>query len=522
MYLNKMGTKRQVAPGSASFNQPYCSLDHIKTNNKSSNETDGTDATTHSHSRSLSPTPHSVTQNSTSVPDKKTGRNKVRFAFSNISVIQCNLHKAKTAWDAIANNFNKTINPIFLTTEPYHDSNRAIPRVHKDLTHYYYSQGTAGPRSCISVHKSLNNSCWELKQFSSKDCMAIKININDKKVILASIYMDIEDESFPPKSLIELEKYAKQIDVTLIIGSDANSHHVLWGDKKQDKRGEVLLEYLYSCDLSWANRGSKPTFVNSRGHSSVIDLTLTNNKGSDLINSWRVSDLISNSDHNYITFNINVESKSTNITYNPTKTNWEKFEDFVCNSSRCEYIKKLEIKNEEDMDIAAQELITLINEAMIASCPSTYITSTFKRPPWMTREVDEARANIRHRLKRVKKSKTRNNWNTYHSELKDYKKLFKKAKSDSWKEFCKNTESTSDIARVHNILKVTGSKPTKLDTIYKSKNTKTLTDSPNETLDVMIKHHFTGVSADAPQDVNQQVNKIKPPNELIKKIINED
>ena len=292
--------------------------------------------------------------------------------------------------------------------------------------------------------------------------------------------------------------------------------------KKQDKRGEVLLEYLYSCDLSWANRGSKPTFVNSRGHSSVIDLTLTNNKGSDLINSWRVSDLISNSDHNYITFNINVESKSTNITYNPTKTNWEKFEDFVCNSSRCEYIKKLEITNEEDMDIAAQELITLINEAMIASCPSTYITSTFKRPPWMTREVDEARANIRHRLKRVKKSKTRNNWNTYHSELKDYKKLFKKAKSDSWKEFCKNTESTSDIARVHNILKVTGSKPTKLDTIYKSKNTKTLTDSPNETLDVMIKHHFTGVSADAPQDVNQQVNKIKPPNELIKKIINED
>ena len=252
--------------------------------------------------------------------------------------------------------------------------------------------------------------------------MAIKININDKKVILASIYMDVEDESFPPKSLIELEKYAKQIDVPLIIGSDTSSHHVLWGDKKQDKRGEVLLEYLYSCDLSWANRGSKPTFVNSRGHSSVIDLTLTNNKGSDLINSWRLSDLISNSDHNYITFNIIVESKSTNITYNPTKTNWEKFENFLCNSSRCEYIKKLEITN-EDMDIAAQELITLINEAMIASCLPTYITSTLKRLPWMTREVDEARANIRHRLKRAKKSKTRNNWNTYHSELKDYKKL---------------------------------------------------------------------------------------------------
>ena len=146
----------------------------------------------------------------------------------------------------------------------------------------------------------------------------------------------------------------------------------------------------------------------------------------------------------YITFNINVESKSTNITYNLTKTNWE---NFLCNSSRCEYIKKLELTNEENMDIAAKELITLINEAMIASCPPTYITSTHKRPPWMTREVDEARANIRQ--ERAKKSKTRINWNTYHSELKDYMKLLKKTKSDSWKEFCKNTDSTSDISRVH-------------------------------------------------------------------------
>ena len=132
IYLNKIGTKRQVAPGSASVNQPSCSLVHIKANKKSirkpSNETDGTDVTTHSHSPSLSPTPHYVTQNSISRSGKKTGTNKVRSAFSNISVIQCNLHKAKSAWDEIANTFSKTINPIFLATEPYHDRNRAIPR----------------------------------------------------------------------------------------------------------------------------------------------------------------------------------------------------------------------------------------------------------------------------------------------------------------------------------------------------------------------------------------------------------
>ena len=48
--------------------------------------------------------------------------------------------------------------------------------------------------------------------------------------------MDAEDKSFPPKSLDELTKYAKQIDTPLIVGSDTNGHHTIWGDKKQDKR----------------------------------------------------------------------------------------------------------------------------------------------------------------------------------------------------------------------------------------------------------------------------------------------
>ena len=57
------------------------------------------------------------------------------------------------------------------------------------------------------------------------------------------------------------------------------------------------------------------------------------------------------------------------------------------------------------MDSTAQELITLINEALVAACPPTYTTNTLKKPPWMTREVDDARANIKHRLKRAKKQK---------------------------------------------------------------------------------------------------------------------
>ena len=94
---------------------------------------------------------------------------------------------------------------------------------------------------------------------------------------------DAEDKDFPPKSVTELTNYATKTNAPLIVGSDTNSHHMIWEDKNQDKREEILLEYLGNSGLSWANKGTKPTYVNSRGHFSVIDLTITNNKATDLI-----------------------------------------------------------------------------------------------------------------------------------------------------------------------------------------------------------------------------------------------
>ena len=137
----------------------------------------------------------------------------------------------------------------------------------------------------------------------------------------------------------------------------------------------------------------------------MIDLTITNNKALDLVKNWYVSDRVSNSDHKYIMFNIDTEKKQNNITYNPNKTDWEKFSEYIRKSSRFKYLNQIQLENEVDMDNLAQELITLLNEALVASCPPKYTSSTLKRPLWMTSEVDDARTNIRHRLKRARKSK---------------------------------------------------------------------------------------------------------------------
>ena len=234
-YPSKMGTDSPVAPGSVPNNHPSCSprltKTHSKTkyqstnsttlnkpSSKTTNKTGGTVISNHSLTHPLnqsSTSPLSSSQR-TAVPNKKPSTKKVAFDLNKLSVIQCNLHKAKSAWDSIASSFTDIRHPIFITTEPYHDRNRVIPSVHKDLVHYYCNQRPNGPRACISVHKTLHSVCWEIKEFTSRDYVAIKIFINSKTLILASVYMDAEDKSFPPESLNELTKYAKQIDSPLI------------------------------------------------------------------------------------------------------------------------------------------------------------------------------------------------------------------------------------------------------------------------------------------------------------------
>ena len=156
-YPSKMGTDSPVAPGSVPNNQPSCSprltKTHSKTksqsttlnkpSSKTTNKTGGTVVSNHPLTHSLNQSSTSslgYTQRTTAVPNKKPSTKKVGFNLNKLSVIQCNLHKAKSAWDSIASSFNDIKHPIFITTEPYHDRNRVILSVHKDLVHYYCNQ----------------------------------------------------------------------------------------------------------------------------------------------------------------------------------------------------------------------------------------------------------------------------------------------------------------------------------------------------------------------------------------------
>jgi hypothetical protein len=91
------------------------------------------------------------------------------------------------------------------------------------------------------------------------------------RLICCSVYLPYDSlTSLPGDGLERLVRYSEANYIAVVIGCDANSHHVAWGSTDTNRRGAVLLKYIANSNLKIMNRGSEPTFV-SRVGEQVID-----------------------------------------------------------------------------------------------------------------------------------------------------------------------------------------------------------------------------------------------------------
>ena len=167
------------------------------------------------------------------------------------------------------------------------------------------------------------------------DCAVAQTLVDGKNTILASCYMNRNDALCPPEAFRDIVDHAKTHNLALVVGSAVNAHNTVWNSRICDKvgsdRGDRLLEYLLENNLFIENVGNTPTFDNGRWK-NVIDLTITNQLGHNLVEHWHIITLMHNkvghgknsSNHNYITF------RSTGITnlarpsfIDITKTDWD-------------------------------------------------------------------------------------------------------------------------------------------------------------------------------------------------------
>lgn len=146
-------------------------------------------------------------------------------------------------------------------------------------------------------------------------------------VMLASAYLPYDHPERREHCTTEVKKlvsHCRAEKIPLIIGCDANAHHIVWGSTDVNDRGESLLEYISSTELNIHNKGNSPTFVTER-REEVIDITLSSPDVSDQVLGWHVSPQWTASDHKWLEFDLVSDEVEPKMFRDPSKTDWDKF-----------------------------------------------------------------------------------------------------------------------------------------------------------------------------------------------------
>ncbi|XP_032690767.1 uncharacterized protein LOC116853705, partial [Odontomachus brunneus] len=155
----------------------------------------------------------------------------------------------------------------------------------------------------------------------------------------------------PPQDEIRrLVAYAEERELELFLGCDANSHHVGWGSTNINQREESLHNFVMGTGLIILNRGTTPTFRDSR-REEVIDITIGYRK--DLM---------------------------AMLTNAPTRFHTYDY-----------------------LDMTARHLEDSIRNAFEANCPVTRKHSTTKIP-WWNKELQKLRSEVRRKFNKAKKT----------------------------------------------------------------------------------------------------------------------
>lgn len=340
----------------------------------------------------------------------------------------------------------------------------------------------SSPRACILARSSLN--VFLLSAYSDRDATVVSLELSRGSIWLASVYFP-NPGPIPSEGVKNLTRDSGAAGRQLLLCGDVNAHHVLWGSTDINERGESLVEFLLATGLYICNRGNDPTFV-TVNRREVLDVTFATDSLFDKIDGWKVLEDHSFSDHRYIEFSILEKEPMKSIPRNPRKTNWELYRTTF--SRLLNSMDLQEPSNQEEIDNLVNQITTICNRSMNISCPDN-IPRGKKKPRWWSKELQLSRNTSRKLFNKAKRTRAEEDWVAYKVQLQSYKRMIRKAQSDSWKRFCESIEDVSEGSRLRKIL---ASTPCTLG--YLKDSTGVWCTSSEESLSLLLDTHFPGSS----------------------------
>ncbi|KAL5271561.1 hypothetical protein ACHWQZ_G001999 [Mnemiopsis leidyi] len=288
-------------------------------------------------------------------------------------------------------------------------------------------------------------------------------------------------QEIPGDLITKLTVYAEKERLPMIAGIDSNAHHVAWGHPSTNDRGRKLLQAISANGLIICNTGNKPTFVGKLGH-SVIDLTICNPLGLNLIRDWRVNSGKSLSDHEVISFNLEIGQTSSFAFRSLSRCDWALYHQLIeTEISRTPFWFK-PVHTAEDLNARQHFISDLMRRCFNTACP---LSTGIRRSsiPWWSAELTKAKQTAKALRRKANRTKNNSDWEHYRTANRAYSKLLKQSKRKGWKQFCDELKGTSTLARISKILNKDSQSQGTLNSLKKPNGE--LTNSPQETLQVI-------------------------------------
>eukprot|EP00116_Pleurobrachia_bachei_P003185 sb/3463447/ len=416
-------------------------------------------------------------------------------------ITQHNLHTEIGATKAAMRELNH--HTILALQEPYTGNANCKSTNFVPQSGICFESNSEKPKACIVMHREMAKTAYILGALTNEEIVSVRYRFGQNKtIVITSAYLSspkgkgkINPDT--EEKLVKTSKYVAEKDCAWIICTDSNGRNKSWGDRITNERGRIMECFIEEELLNIENNTYKPTFESAAGQ-SLIDLTLTNQKGNSLVMEWDQKQTTL-SDHHQISIKLNLGNITTEerrLEKNTDKDRYKKILEEEFNKI------KMEVPINPDqkyIDRKYAEIHKALKHAFERSTPITKCVHK-KTTPW-----SPLATTIKQDIKHIKKNKEKTQEDRKKiSELKkDLGTEIKNQETKQWREKISQIKNIKELALR---FKAVGKKKNKLTKLKKGED---LTSEPQEILQQMAETHFP--KKEAEDNKYRQKNKVNIP-----------
>ncbi|XP_046978117.1 uncharacterized protein LOC124543839 [Vanessa cardui] len=356
---------------------------------------------------------------------------------------------------------------------------------------------------------------------------AVILEAGNFRLGVISVYFDGNVDIGPYTQRIKTTANAL-ITPNIIIAGDVNAWSYWWGSVSEDQRGAEYYAFLNEMDYHVLNSGNTPTFEVWRGGklcSSIVDVTACSTSLLGKIKDWKVDRTLITSDHNAITYTLELGTKlepvvaPTTRVYNTKKANWSAFKETFLTSLASKNITPETIgaiMSGEDMESIIDAYTTSIREACETAIPKLGKRRKGTVLPWWTEETEHLKKDLIRKKRRIRNAAPHRR-NHVIAEYNAAKELYINhsldAQTKSWKEFCTRQDKESMWDGIYRVLRRTSVR--KEDLLLRGPDGKTL--NPKQSADLLAKTFYPEDATETDTPYHTQLRRLVEniPKELI-------